>query len=86
MFNNIITSHLELTRKKADGTTESAGRNINAWKKEEEALTKDAKVNTSLFANMKATDNGQGTKGVGDDEQLGGAGFIDTLLGDKPKK
>lgn len=83
MFNNIITSHLDLERKKKDGTTEKVGRNVNAWKKEEEALKK-AKVDDRLFSNLKTTDDGktQGA-GIGENEQLGGLQLIDTLLGKK---
>lgn len=77
MFNNIITSHLELTRK---GESNPVGRNVNAWKKEEAALT-EAKVNPEWFSNLKTTDDGKTSNSIGDNEQLGGIEFIDQLLG-----
>lgn len=84
LFNNIITSHLELERKTADGKTEKVGRNVNAWTKEEKALEK-AQVDAKLFQNLKSTTNTQGNsnqpQGVGDNEQLGGLSLIDKLLG-----
>lgn len=79
MFNNIITSHLELTRK---GDKNPVGRNVNAWKKEETALT-EAKVNPEWFSNLKTTDDGKPSNSIGDNEQLGGIEFIDKLLGKK---
>lgn len=79
MFNNIITSHLELTRK---GDKNPVGRNVNAWKKEESALT-EAQVDPELFSNLKTTDGDKNPNGINDNEQLGGLEFIDKLLGKK---
>jgi hypothetical protein len=75
LFNNIITSHLELTRKEDKS---SAGRNINAWKKEEQDL-KNAQIDPNLFSNLKASDDG-GNNRVGN-EEFAGDEFIDTFLG-----
>jgi hypothetical protein len=81
LFNNIITSHLELTRIDDKGNASSAGRNVNAWKKEETALG-SAKVNSNLFDNLKTTDDGKSTvKGIGQNENVGGMALIDKILG-----
>lgn len=75
LFNNIITSHLELTRKEDKS---SAGRNINVWKKEEKDL-KNAQIDPSLFSNLKASDD-VGNNRLGN-EEFAGDEFIDTFLG-----
>jgi hypothetical protein len=75
LFNNIITSHLELTRKEDKS---SAGRNVNAWKKEESDL-KAAQIDSGLFSNLKSTDDGSNNR-VGN-EEFAGDEFIDTFLG-----
>ncbi len=80
LFNNIITSHLELTRRDAQGNRTSAGRNVNAWRKEEQGLSR-SQINTGLFANLRASDSEQSTNGIGANEQLGGMELIDQLLG-----
>ncbi len=80
LFNNIITSHLELTRRDAQGNRTSAGRNVNAWRKEEEGLSR-SQINTGLFANLRASDSEQNPNGIGANEQLGGMELIDQLLG-----
>lgn len=78
LFNNIITSHLTLTKIDASGKSQDAGRNVNAWKKEEDALT-EKKVNPELFANLKATT--EGVQGMGKDSQIQGFGILDEFLG-----
>jgi hypothetical protein len=75
LFNNIITSHLELTRKEDKSF---AGRNVNAWKKEERDL-KTAQIDQELFTNLKATDDGSSNR-LGN-EEFAGDEFIDTFLG-----
>ncbi len=85
LFNNIITSHLDLTRIDKDNNATSAGRNVNAWKKEEQALKK-SQIDSSLFSNLKSTENSTGVKAIGKDEEIGGIGFIETILGKKSEK
>lgn len=85
LFNNIITSHLELKRMDANGKRSDAGRNVNAWNKEEQGL-KNAKVETSLFANLKSNDGKPTTGGMNENEQIGGADLIDEILGKKEDK
>lgn len=80
LFNNIITSQLDLTRIE-NGQEVSAGRNVNAWKKEEAAL-RDSQIDESLFSNLQIQDDGN-TRGVGQNEQLGGLNFIEEILGKK---
>jgi hypothetical protein len=80
LFNNIITSHLNLERKDAKGDLQKAGRNVNAWKKEEGSL-KTASIDSGLFSNLKSTDDEKGIQGIGQNEQLGGIGLIDQILG-----
>jgi hypothetical protein len=80
LFNNVITSHLELTRRDAQGNRTSAGRNVNAWRKEEQGLS-GAQIDAGLFANLRASDGGQAANGIGANEQLGGMELIDQLLG-----
>lgn len=81
LFNNIITSHLELKKKTANGNLESVGRNTKAWKKEEEGL-KTASIKSELFDNLKAKDDGKGGQGA-NSGQISGFDVIDTILGDK---
>ena len=78
LFNNIITSHLEL--KKGDGSV--VGRNVNVWKKEEQSL-ESSQVNSSLFQNIKSSN--EGAKGLSRDDKISGFQIIDTLLG-KPEE
>lgn len=78
LFNNIITSHLTLHKADSSGVLQPVGRNVNAWKKEEEALT-EKKVNPELFANLKATT--EGVQGMGKDSQIQGFGILDEFLG-----
>ncbi len=82
LFNNIITSHLVLKKKDASGEEQPAGRNVNAWKKEEAALG-TSQVDTSLFANMKK--NTEDATGLGKDNQIAGFELLDEILGkEKP--
>jgi hypothetical protein len=78
LFNNIITSHLSLKKKDASGNLQNAGRNVNAWKKEELAL-QNAKVSADLFENLKA--NSDGSTGLDKDSQIAGFEILDELLG-----
>jgi hypothetical protein len=82
LFNNIITSHLSLKKRDADGNEQTAGRNINAWKKEEAALG-TAQVDAALFENLKK--GSEGAQGLGKDNQIAGFELLDEILGkEKP--
>lgn len=81
LFNNIITSHLSLQKRDSSGKTTSAGRNLGAWRKEEQALDQDS-VDTSLFENLKATDPSGGSGGgIGRDAQIADFSLLDDILG-----
>ena len=77
LFNNIITSSLSLKKKDASGNLSDAGRNVNAWKKEEQEL--QGKVNASYFENIKKTTDG--AQGIGKDSKIAGFEILDELLG-----
>jgi hypothetical protein len=79
LFNNIITGYLSLNKRDASGKTETVGRNVSAWKKEEAAL--NGKVDSSYFANLK--ESSDKAKGMDKDSQIGGFEVLDTLLGKK---
>lgn len=82
LFNNIITSHLSLKKKDTDGNEQSAGRNVNAWKKEEAALG-NSQVDTQLFENLSK--GAKGEQGLGKDNQIAGFELLDEILGkEKP--
>lgn len=81
LFNNIITSHLSLKKRDASGNLSDAGRNVNAWKKEEQAL--NGKIDQSYFANIKKSSDG--ATGIDKNSQIAGFEILDELLG-KTKK
>ncbi len=74
LFNNIITSHLELR----DKNKNIVGTNINVWNREKNAL-ETGQVDPSLFQNMKQS-NGK-TNGLGKDSKIENFDFIDVFLG-----
>lgn len=84
LFNNIITSHLELLRVDKNNVKTSAGRNINSWKKEEQALKK-SQINSSLFSNLKTTEGTNSGQGIGENDKVGGVDFINQMLGEIKK-
>lgn len=67
LFNNIVTSYIVLTKKGGKGGKGDSGRNVNAWKKEQEGLKSSDKIDKSLFSNLegdiKPNDSGLSTKG-----------------------
>lgn len=78
MFNNIITSHLVLSKEVSKGKYEEVGRNINAWKKEEQGLAQ-AQVDPQLFQNLK--DRTTGKDGIGKESEIAGFQILDEILG-----
>jgi hypothetical protein len=81
LFNNIITSHLELRQKIGKDQYKDLGKNINAWKREEQALG-SGKIQSTLFQNLKdsAASAGDGAKNEEIDTD-----FIDQLVLGKTK-
>lgn len=79
MFNNIITGNLTLRKK---GSDEIVGRNLNVLKKEVSDL-KNAKVDDSLFANLKSQTDGES---LSTGESFAGAEILDGILGAKPEE
>jgi hypothetical protein len=80
LFNNIITSQLELFEQ--DGKT-SIGRNVGGWTKEYEGLNLAGDgIDMDLFKGIQkdAVDNGNKSE----DTSIAGSGIIDSILG-KPK-
>lgn len=78
LFNNIITSHLEI--KDGKDRNKVVGSNINVWKREEDSL-KIAGVDENLFQNIKTTTSG--SKGADKQEVIVDLSTIDELLGKK---
>ncbi len=75
MFNNIITSQLELEDK---ATGEKVGRNVTAWNKEEAVLNQNkGSYNENLFSGLKDKKNGNKLE----DASVVGGGIIDSILG-----
>ena len=82
MFNNIITSQLNLA-KTTGGTTTSIGSNISGWNKETAGLSGVSGVDQSLFAGIQesADKNGSKTK-----ESIADVSFLDAILGTDTRK
>jgi hypothetical protein len=77
MFNNIITSQLNLA-KTTGGKTSKIGSNISGWSKETAGLNGVSGVDQSLFAGIQesADKNGSKTK-----ESISDVSFLDAILG-----
>lgn len=78
MFNNIITSQLELTDQK---TGKSVGRNTNAWNKEMAGLKESKSYDETLFAGIQGEADANGS--TLEDTSVVGGGIIDAILGKK---
>ncbi len=79
MFNNIITSHLELR----DKDDKVIGRNVNAWLKEGKGLKSNSKYNTTFFQGLQDMAEKEDTSKM-KDASIIDVGIIDTILGKKP--
>lgn len=79
LFNNIITSHLELRDEKDN----IVGTNINVWNREKNAL-ETGQIDPSLFQNIKQS-NGKNS-GLGKDSKIKNFDFIDEFLGKEEEK
>lgn len=80
LFNNIITSQLELFEK--DGKT-SIGRNVGGWTKEAQGLKLAGDgIDMDLFDGIQKEADQHGNKS--EDTSIAGSGIIDSILG-KPK-
>jgi hypothetical protein len=85
LFNNIITSHLDLVKR--DPTTkveEKIGRNINVLDKEVKSL-EQAQVDVSLFSGLKDA-VGQSKPANTKDNSIVGLGMLDSILGKPAEK
>lgn len=76
MFNNIITSQLELK----DRDDNVVAQNVSGWNKEAEGLIKSG-VNEKLFSGLQADAKGNAEKAKNAD--IVGGAFIDNILGKK---
>lgn len=79
LFNNIITSHLELR----DKDDKVIGRNVNAWLKEGKGLKSNSKYNTTFFQGLQDMAEKEDTSKM-KDASIIDVGIIDTILGKKP--
>jgi hypothetical protein len=78
LFNNIITSYISLSKKEGDKTVD-LGRNVNAWKNEQQALEK-AGIDSSLFEGLKEQSESSRTS-TSNENSISGLTFLDTILG-----
>lgn len=78
LFNNIITSHLTLSKQISKNKYQEVGRNINAWKKEAASLS-EAQVDPQLFQNLQ--DRVEGKDGIGKESEIAGFQLLDQILG-----
>jgi hypothetical protein len=79
LFNNIITSQLELQ----DKDKNSLGRNVGGWNKEKRDLdnTFDSSKVENVFGDVISDAEKNGSKS--EDTSIGGSGIIDMILGKK---
>ncbi len=85
LFNNIITSHLTLYKKNNSGEREKVARNVNAWKKEQEALNSNNNFNQEYFSGISDMVKAEDTSQLKNTSIID-VGIIDIILGkeDKP--
>lgn len=76
LFNNIITSNLNLL----DTKGQELGKNVGAWKKESDALVK-ANIDQSLYQNIQGVIDTSGH--TGKNNSITGTEFIDQIIGKK---
>ena len=77
MFNNIITSQLEL-QKNVGGTTQSLGRNVSGWNKEKAGLDKIQGIDPTVFSGIQDSAD---TKGSKTKESIADVTFLKDILG-----
>ena len=82
MFNNIITSQLDL-QKKVGGTTQSLGRNVSGWNKEKAGLDKIQGIDSTVFSGIQSSADTQGSKTK---ESIADVGFLENILGEDTTK
>lgn len=80
MFNNIITSQLDLSKQTGKDTFESAGRNVSGWNKEKSGFD-SLGIDQNVFAQIQKTADGQETK-----ESIAEVKFLDIILGKDTRK
>ncbi len=84
LFNNIITSYIRITKTEAGSKKKGEeGRNVQAWKKEQQSLEANKSIDKSVFANLegsiKPDEGGISTK----DSEIVDVGMLDGILGKK---
>ena len=82
MFNNIITSQLDL-QKKVGGKTQSLGRNVSGWNKEKAGLDKIQGIDPTVFSGIQSSADTQGSKTK---ESIADVGFLENILGEDTTK
>jgi hypothetical protein len=81
MFNNIITSQLDLQKQTGANTYESVGRNVSGWNKEKAGLDQYG-IQQGVFSGIQNTaDSAPKTK-----ESIADVGFLDSILGKDTSK
>jgi hypothetical protein len=85
LFNNIITSHLTLYKKDGSGKREKVARNVNAWKKEQDALNSNSNFNQDYFSGISDMVKAEDTSQLKNTSIID-VGIIDIILGKDPEK
>lgn len=80
MFNNIITSQLNLSKQTGKDTYESAGRNVSGWNKEKSGLD-TLGIDQGVFEQIQETADGETSK-----ESIAEVKFLDIILGKDTRK
>lgn len=81
MFNNIITSQLDLQKQTGANTFESVGRNVSGWNKEKAGFDQYG-IQQGVFSGIQNTaDSAPKTK-----ESIADVGFLDSILGKDTSK
>jgi hypothetical protein len=78
MFNNIITSQLQIEKEVKGGTNQIMGRNVSGWNKEQAGLDKIQGIDSNIFSGIQtsAKEHGMKTK-----ESIGDVQVLDLILG-----
>ncbi len=78
MFNNIITSQLEISKEVKGGPNQIMGRNVSGWNKEQAGLEKIQGIDSTIFEGIKTSAKEHGMKSK---ESIGDIGILDAILG-----
>lgn len=83
MFNNIITSQLDLSKQIGKDKFESVGRNVGGWNKEKIGLDKVEGIDTDIFEGIQSGADEFGSKTK---ETFKDVGYLDNILGKDTSK